>query len=382
MTPRRDRAAVTSRVVRALPPALLAAVLWVLRPGLPDVPDSLAGPLTVAQLEDVLAFLGWLAIVVLLVLTAFRQTRAHRGSWNGMPLAHPRRGARSNPAAGTLAARRAIDAAPALTVVARPGQHHDPPAPPRSPGLAEARLEAPTPRRRVTLLGAFCIQGPEGAVRGARGSTEQLIAYLALHPRGATRDELTEALWPGDDPRRTRQRLWQSTSEARKLIGDAFISQRGHYALDRTKVTVDTDDLDTLLAEANTATSPGGERRVLERGLGLLRGEPLAGWDHVWADADAGRLRATQAELLERLGRARLATDDAHGALEAAEQGLDRDALNEALWRVAMQAETELGLRESVGRRYERLRDLLGEQLGLEPEAQTRALYRELLGQR
>jgi hypothetical protein len=72
----------------------------------------------------------------------------------------------------------------------------------------------------------------------------------------------------------------------------------------------------------------------------------------VWIDADAGRLRAAQAELLERLGRARLATDDAYGALEAAERGLDRDSLNEALWRLAMQAETELGLRESVGRRY------------------------------
>jgi DNA-binding SARP family transcriptional activator len=47
-----------------------------------------------------------------------------------------------------------------------------------------------------------------------------------------------------------------------------------------------------------------------------------------------------------------------------------------------MKAETQLGLRESVGRRYERLRGLLDEQLGLEPEAKTRALYRELLGQR
>jgi hypothetical protein len=74
-----------------------------------------------------------------------------------------------------------------------------------------------------------------------------------------------------------------------------------------------------LLAGAKAATGPAAERRVLERGLGLLRGEPLAGWDHVWADTDAARLRAAQAELLERLGRARLATGDAHGALQAAE---------------------------------------------------------------
>jgi DNA-binding SARP family transcriptional activator len=46
-----------------------------------------------------------------------------------------------------------------------------------------------------------------------------------------------------------------------------------------------------------------------------------------------------------------------------------------------MQAEGRLGLRDSVGQRYQ-LRSLLDEQLGLEPERATRALYHELLGQR
>jgi DNA-binding SARP family transcriptional activator len=47
-----------------------------------------------------------------------------------------------------------------------------------------------------------------------------------------------------------------------------------------------------------------------------------------------------------------------------------------------MQAEGRVGLRDSVGQRYQQLRSLLDEQLGLEPERATRALYHELLGQR
>ncbi len=47
-----------------------------------------------------------------------------------------------------------------------------------------------------------------------------------------------------------------------------------------------------------------------------------------------------------------------------------------------MQADGRLGQLDSVGRRYEQLCRLLGEQLGLEPESATRALYYELLGQR
>jgi DNA-binding SARP family transcriptional activator len=47
-----------------------------------------------------------------------------------------------------------------------------------------------------------------------------------------------------------------------------------------------------------------------------------------------------------------------------------------------MHAESRLGLRDSITQRYQQLRDLLDEQLGLEPERATRALYHELLGQR
>jgi DNA-binding SARP family transcriptional activator len=47
-----------------------------------------------------------------------------------------------------------------------------------------------------------------------------------------------------------------------------------------------------------------------------------------------------------------------------------------------MQAETALGMRESVTRRYTELQRILDERLGLEPDNYTRTLYRELLGQR
>jgi DNA-binding SARP family transcriptional activator len=91
-------------------------------------------------------------------------------------------------------------------------------------------------------------------------------------------------------------------------------------------------------------------------------------------------LRSTQVELLERGGHARLVIGDTHGALQAAQQRLALDNYNEGLWRLAMQAESRLGLRDSIT--YQQLRSLLNDQLGLEPERATRALYHELLGQR
>jgi DNA-binding SARP family transcriptional activator len=368
-----------SRIARMLPAAVVAATLWILRPGLPQLPESLTGPTTVEQLEETLVFLGWLALIVLLALAIIRPMRTTRQHGGATPVAEPRRDHAEKPQAWIRPAGAPVGPAPTLTILAPPNEHPAAHTDPPMTGATEPRQRnAP----RISLLGSFSIDGVEGGARGLRSSTEQLLAYLALHPRGATRDELVEAIWPGEDPRRTRPRLWQSTSEARKLIGNAFISQRGHYSLDPTKIITDVNDLEALLAEANVATTPAAERRLLEHGLHLLHGEPLAGWDHVWTETHTARLRAMQAELLERLGSARLTTGDPHGALEAAELALRRDSLNEALWRLAMQAETELGLRESVSRRYERLRTLLDTQLGLQPESATRSLYRELLGQR
>jgi DNA-binding SARP family transcriptional activator len=103
----------------------------------------------------------------------------------------------------------------------------------------------------------------------------------------------------------------------------------------------------------------------------------------MWAEEEVRALRSTHVELLERTGHARLVTGDAHGALQAAQQGLALDNYNEGLsGRLAMQAESRLGLRDSITQRYQQLRDLLDEQLGLQPESATRALYHELLGQR
>jgi DNA-binding SARP family transcriptional activator len=205
------------------------------------------------------------------------------------------------------------------------------------------------------------------------------LAYLALHPKGASRDELVEAIWPAQDPERTRPRFWQSVTEARKAIGDAWLHGSERYQLDRSKVRVDLDELDQLLTVASDDTT--SDATTLERALALWRGEPLEGTDYLWAGGEMRSLSATLLDLLERVGRVRLARGDARGALQMAEQAIALDQLHEPSWRLALQAEHTLGLRESITRRYDDLTRSLDEQLGLEPARETRVIYRQLLGQ-
>jgi DNA-binding SARP family transcriptional activator len=86
-------------------------------------------------------------------------------------------------------------------------------------------------------------------------------------------------------------------------------------------------------------------------------------------------------ELLHDLGNIRLDRDNAAGALAAAEQALVFDAYNESAHRLAMRAESALRLREAIAARYERLCQELDAHFGLEPESETRRLYRQLLSQ-
>lgn len=144
---------------------------------------------------------------------------------------------------------------------------------------------------------------------------------------------------------------------------------------------MDVDELDELLEEARRAGSSERVNELLETALALFRSEPLAGCDYVWLEGELRRLRVNYLELLKRVGRARLESGDARKALEAAERGLAVDVLDEGLWRLALQAEAALGLREAIEERYDRLRELLKKRLALEPAKETRTLYLRLLGQ-
>ncbi|HEY4278626.1 MAG TPA: BTAD domain-containing putative transcriptional regulator [Conexibacter sp.] len=365
-----------------------AVALWGLRPPLPHLPSSFSSPVSTAFVQRSIVAFAWVALLLLLAIVAVRAARAARRrprAERAVPLGRrPRR----QPARNALrAARMPLLVAPAAERM------------PRRVGSLSLRLDLgmpadagresavidgthddegqpPAPRIRVGLLGPFAL---DGAPLPRRTSTRELIAYLALHPDGATRDQLLEALWPDTDPRRSQPRLWQATSEARKVLGDAFVSDDGRYRLDRDRIAVDLDELAPLLRRAEAAERPADRARLLARADALWRGAPLDGADHEWAEGHQRRLRGERVDLLRRLAETWLEADEAKRALDAAERGIALDELHEPCWRAALDAEARLGQRDAVEARYDALARLLDDRLGLRPEPETTALYRSLL---
>lgn len=362
------------------------ATLWMFRPEWPALPDSLSTPVTTTLLQQLAFVAAWLlaALVILLLLVqilggirARPRLNLGRGAWHiGMP-PEPRRGVTPGLLQPLAAEPSLLVAMPNEAPTTRPAEDAGDRSSKLPPDAGAERDDRPL----VSLLGPLTVYGGKQSRRGLRARALELIAFLALRREGAQRDEILEALWPGEDPKRSRQRLYQAVRDARRLLGDAVASERDRYWLDRSQVRLDVDDLDELLEEARRAGRDGHSRELLESALNLFRAEPLAGCDYAWSERHVRSLRGTYAELLERVGRARLEGGDARVALGTAERGLTVDVLNEALWRLALEAEGELGLRESIEDRYSRLRALLDERLGLEPAKETRSVYLRLLGQ-
>jgi DNA-binding SARP family transcriptional activator len=390
MTARTKLARQLAAALAATALLLLLVLAWDLRPALPPLPQSISQPLPGRTISVALDLAAWTVAVLLdLVLlgkvvqfalrktpsrTELRLRRAFaprerppiaRRDWriHAAPLAPPMI---------RLPAGDASEPQPANSAVQQDEQHMHL----TSPGVtSEARDEVPG----VLLLGPLELTGCKKR-QPRRQATTELIAYLATQRRAASRDELLEALWPGDDPRRSAARFYQAVSEARKLLGDALQRDRDTYALDCGQLRVDLDELARLRSDAG-ATTGDEQLALLERALALFRGEPLAGIDALWAETEQRRLTALRADLLERAGRFRLEEGDAAGALEYAEAAAAVDTSNELPVQLAVEAEAALGRREAVVERYERLRRDLDERFGLEPSSETKMLYRRLLAQ-
>lgn len=355
------RALATAQAVIAL--AGIAG-LGLIRPALPRLSGSLTSPITPSEVEQVVACVAWVLAACLVAVLLSRAIRSVIPTARQVPGVLPRRGA---PVARRLVGGRARPGRYVLTVSAPLVEDRTTGSPlPSSspPAEAEAASLEDDPRTiSIAVLGPLAMDGLLGRIK--RAATHELLAYLAFHPKGASRDELIEAIWPAQDPERTRPRFWQSVTEARKALGDAWVHHGERYELDRSKVRVDLDDLDRLLAANSDDTSH--DPAALESALALWRGEPLEGSDYLWAEGEVRVLHATLVDLLERVGRSRLAREDARGALQMADQAIALDGLHEPSWRLALQAEHALGLRESIARRYDELTRSLDEQLGLEP---------------
>jgi DNA-binding SARP family transcriptional activator len=243
---------------------------------------------------------------------------------------------------------------------------------------------------RVRLVGAFAVvrDGTElgGAAVGSRKARALLKLLAVERTHVVSVERIIDALWPDGPPARPAENVASLVSRLRQSCGAAAIAggREGYRLGAAPAVSVDLDDADQLVEEAQRRVDAGEPALALAaagRALDLLSAGPVLA-DEPYADwAAPGRQEA--ATLLRRgrhlVARAALATGEAGPAQAAAEAAIAADPYDEVAHRDLMAALHAAGETGRALVAYATLSDLLADELGADPAAETRALHVAIL---
>jgi predicted ATPase/DNA-binding SARP family transcriptional activator len=223
----------------------------------------------------------------------------------------------------------------------------------------------------------------------ALGATKPRILLLRLlidANRAVAAERLIEDLWEGEPPRTAEQTLQGYVSQLRKALGaDRLLTRGGGYELVLESGTLDAEDFETSVAEARhriAAGEPDNALKHLRHAFGLLRGAPLtdAGGAE-WAMATIARLEETRLTAVEAVLEAQLTLGGYTDVITAAEAAIAEHPLRERLWAQLMTALYHEGRQAEALRAYQRLRRLLGEELGIDPSRELVELEASMVRQ-
>ena len=158
------------------------------------------------------------------------------------------------------------------------------PTPEPAPSAPPAGSPAPA---HLTLIGGCQLMARGTLVRLRRNAGLQILAYLAIHPEGATKTDLIHACWPGQPPATITQRLHTTISDLRRqlhpLIEADPITRTGeHYTLNRQAVDTDLQTWRTAVHTAANAATTEAKLHAHRSLINQYRGDLAAGHHWPW----------------------------------------------------------------------------------------------------
>ena len=241
------------------------------------------------------------------------------------------------------------------------------------------------------LLGAIEV-GVNGHVLDIGGQKQRaLLAILVLSAnKPVSRDVLVDRLWGQHPPVGAQHTLEVYVSRLRKTLepaagGQVVLTRPGAYLLRATGDHIDLRRFERLACDgrrALAANAPGRAAADLREALGLWRGEPLADINREqFAQSEIARLEELRARALEDRIEADIALG--HHADVVSELGalVAAHPLRERLYELLMIALYRCGRQADALAVYHSARNVLVQELGIEPNPGLRRVERAILEQ-
>jgi DNA-binding SARP family transcriptional activator len=227
---------------------------------------------------------------------------------------------------------------------------------------------------RARLLGGLDLRlGEQRLPALDSGRAESLLAYLLVHRDAPQpRQRLAFLLWPDSAEPQARTNLRKVLHNLRRALPDAdrWI-EMGPRTLQwdaDAPLWLDVERFEGALAEGR-----------LQEAVELYRGELLEGSYDEWLLEERERLARLHLNALERLAHEHEQQQRWSRAIECAERLVAGDPLREESHRLLIRACHCAGDRARALRAYHVCASTLERELGVEPSADTRALYQRVL---
>ena len=245
---------------------------------------------------------------------------------------------------------------------------------------------------RIKLLGSpAAFVGDEPVSGFVSIKAQALLYYLTATGEAHRRDTLAALLWSDIPDARAKKNLRDILSNLRQLAGPFLIITRQEVGINPgTATNVDSHNFLQALAalrDMETPTAPASAQALqsLAEAVDLHKGEFLAGFYapdaplfEQWMLAEREHLRLELGHALELLVSGYSARRAYKSGTRYAEQWSALDPLQEIPHRSLMQLHAAEGNRPAAIKQYHELKNLLGDELGVEPTPETTTLYRQI----
>jgi DNA-binding SARP family transcriptional activator/pimeloyl-ACP methyl ester carboxylesterase len=234
---------------------------------------------------------------------------------------------------------------------------------------------------RLELLGGFGLRA-EQPLQLRNKKAQALLAFLALSgDHRAARDRVATLLWPDSPEEAARQSLRQCISVMRRDIPHLQLTaDHDVVMLDVSTLAIDVREFESSIATSDAA--------ALAEAINLYAGDLLDGVNarsdlyEAWIATERTRLRAAATAGLRRLIDMLLQSHAREQAEAMAHRSLALDPLQEDIHRSLIRMHVEGGQTALAIRQYKRCETVLRKELGIEPDAETKALYQDILRNR
>ena len=208
----------------------------------------------------------------------------------------------------------------------------------------------------------------------------ELLLYLLAHPEGRTREQIGLVFWPDASATQVKNNFHVMLHHVRKALGraDLIAFERDRYRIAwDLGVVFDAAEFERRARAGLRAKDHAQED--LEAAAEMYRGEFLAEADvGDWHLEMRDALRRLYMEVVLRLGQRGLERDQYREAAAWFRRAIATDPLHEDSHRRLMLALSRAGERSEALRQYERLGQLLKQDMDAEPDRETKSLFERL----